>query len=163
VRAAWLVLVAVLAVAGCGDEVTGTPAKDDSPRVGPVDLVVPIEMYPVVEDGSAGTTRLPDPEGAQLTLAEPIMTVERLDSAEMKLDPNTGGWILNIDMTDQDAKTFGDWTTAHTGERLAMVIDDEVVVAPEIQGAITGGEVQISGNFTRDEIEKLLDKLTGRG
>ena len=62
-RAAWLVLVAVLvavlALAGCSDEVAGAPAKDDSPVVTSVDLVVPIELRPVVEQGTPTSAEPP--------------------------------------------------------------------------------------------------------
>lgn len=163
-RAAWLVVVAVLALAGCSAKVSGAPAKDDAPRVGPVDLVVPIEVRPVLENGGADKSVLVDPSnGERITLDDPIISIEKLDSAEIKNDPNAGGWVLLISMIDKDARTFGDWTTDHTGERLALVIDGEVVVAPTIQSAITGGDVQIAGNYTRDDIERLLDKITGRG
>ena len=93
-RAVWLMLVAVLALAGCSEETTGAPAKDDSPAVGAVSLVVPIEMRPVVEQGTAsgGSStsaapdgdELPGPDGELLTLAEPMMVVEELDGAEVK-------------------------------------------------------------------------------
>jgi preprotein translocase subunit SecD len=166
VRVAWLVLVAVLALAGCtsrtagAPETTSTQAKNDLPVVGATDLVVPIVLHPVVEDGSSTGTVLPDPSGEQLTLAEPVMTIERLDRAEvMFLD---GAWSLSIDLTDQDSAAFTSWTADHVGERLAMVVDDEVVIAPTIQSAITGDVVQISGDYTRDDVEDLLDKITGR-
>jgi preprotein translocase subunit SecD len=155
VRAVWLVLVLVLA--GCSTEVTGRPAKDDSPVVGPVSLVVPIEVRPVTADG---TVTLPDKTGEQLKLAEPIMTIERLERAEIKYSDNT--WVLLIQLTDDDTATFADWTTNHTGEQLALVVDGEVIIAPEIQEAITGGDVQIAGTYTQDEISDLLDKITGR-
>lgn len=163
-RAAWLMLVAVLALAGCSEETTGAPAKDDSPAVGAVSLVVPIEMRPVVEQGTSTIPdgdELPDPSGELLTLAEPMMVVEELDGAEVKAS-ETGGWVLNLDLTEKDAKTFGDWTADHVNERLAMVIDGEIVIAPEIQSAITGGQVQITGDYTQSEIRDLLDKITGR-
>lgn len=158
---AWL-LVLMLLLAGCTAEVTGAPAKDDAPSVGPVSLVVPIEMRPVIGPSSTepSGTELPDPSGARLTLADPIMVVERLDGAE--IENTTGSWALNLDLTDDDAATFADWTAGHVGEQLAMVVDGKIVVAPEIQAAITGGNVQISGNYTRDEIDDLLDEITGR-
>jgi preprotein translocase subunit SecD len=169
VRVAWLVLVAVLALAGCTSETAGEPTQVGLPAVGPVDLVVPIEMRPVVgqsastsatPSASPSQTQLPDPTGELLTLSPPVMTIERLDRAAIVFD--NSAWALTIDLTDKDAATFASWTADHIGERLAMVIDDEVVVAPEIQGAITGGSMQISGDYTRDDIEKLLDKITGR-
>lgn len=167
-RAAWLLVVAVLVLAGCTSRTEGEPAKDDSPVVGPVSLVVPIEMRPVLEQtGPSGspappTTVLPDPSGEQLTLAEPIMVVERLDRAEVTREDVSTTWTLVLDLTDEDSATFAAWTADHVNERLAMVIDDEVVIAPTIQAAITGGSVQISGNYTETEIRDLLDKITGR-
>jgi len=171
VRAVWLMLVAVLALAGCSEETTGAPAKDDSPVVGAVSLVVPIEMRPVVEQGTApgGSStsaapdgdELPGPDGELLTLAEPMMVVEELDGAEAKAN-ETAQWMLILDLTEEDTKTFGDWTADHVNERLAMVIDGEVVIAPTIQSAITGGEVQITGQYTQPQIRDLLDKITGR-
>jgi len=155
-RALWLVLV--LVVAGCSADVAGAPAKDDSPKVGAVSLVVPIELRPVTEDGA---TVLKDPTtGESLKLADPMMTIEELDGAE--ISNATGAWALTLDLNSADTKTFADWTSEHTNERLAIVIDDEVVIAPTIQQAITAGEVQITGDYTRDDVEELLDKVTGR-
>ncbi|HYQ62685.1 SecDF P1 head subdomain-containing protein [Actinophytocola sp.] len=157
---AWLsaLLSASLVLAGCGTEVAGAPEKDTSPTVGAVSLVVPIELRPVADDG---TKVLTDPTtGESLTLADPIMTVERLDGADISSD--NGTWALVLHLNAKDTRTFADWTTAHTGERLAIVIDGKVVVAPTVQAAITGGDVQVSGNYTRDDVEALLNEITGR-
>ncbi len=159
-RSALLVLVAVLSVAGCSSAVAGTPRPASSPASG-VDLAVPVELRPVLAPGAGGLT-LADPSGEQLALGAPLLTIERLDRAQAKPDPNTGQWVLELDLTSADAATFGDWTATHAGDRLAVVVDGEVVVAPQVQGAITGGEVQVSGTYTRDEIEDLLARITGR-
>jgi preprotein translocase subunit SecD len=159
VRLALVVLV--LFLAGCSAEVTGAPAKDDSPKVGHTSLVVPIELRPVLETGAGKV--LKDPAtGESLTLADPMMTIEELDGAEIIFDKTNGTWALTLNLNDADTKKFGDWTTEHTNERLAVVIDDAVVIAPTIQSPITGGEVQITGNYTQDEVKALLDKVTGR-
>ena len=159
-RAAWLVLLAVLVIGGCSAEVNGAPAKDDSPTVGNVALAVPIEMRPVVESGG---TIVKDPQtGETLHVDDPMMTIEHLDGAEIGQD-QSGGWMLTIHLNDKNAATFADWTAGHTGERLAVLIDDEVVLAPTIQSAIDGGDIQISGKFTKKDVEELLDKITGRG
>ena len=161
-RAAWLVLLAVLALGGCSAEVTGAPAKDDSPTVSAVALAVPIEMRPVIDSG--GTTVKDPHTGETLHVDDPMMTVERLDGAEIGIDKSgSGGWLLTIHLNDKDSKTFEDWTRDHTGERLAVLIDDEVIIAPTIEQAIAGGDIQISGNFTRKDVEALLNKITGRG
>lgn len=158
-RAALLVLVLVLA--GCSAEVTGAPNKDDSPTVGAVALVVPIEMRPAVESGG---TEVKDPQtGESLTVGEPMMTIEELDGAEVTFDKANSTWALTIHLNDKDSKTFEDWTRDHTGEQLAVLIDGEVVIAPTIQSAIEGGDIQITGDFTQKDVDALLDKITGRG
>ncbi|MFI7678981.1 SecDF P1 head subdomain-containing protein [Actinophytocola sp. NPDC049390] len=160
------VLLATMVLAGCVSREGGTPDGDGTtattPAAGPVDLAVPIELRPVLETESADPTVivLPTEDGERLTLAEPMLTIRRLDSAEVRFENNT--WALILDLDDADGQTFGDWTAAHTGERLAMVADDEVIMAPQIQSAITGGEIQITGDYTQDEVQDLLDRITGR-
>lgn len=152
-------------LAGCVSREGGAPdgggTTSASPASGPVDLAVPIELRPVLETTSTDptVTVLPTEEGEQLTLAEPMLTIRRLDGAEVRFENNT--WVLNLDLDDADGKAFADWTTAHTGERLAMVADDKVLTAPQIQSPITGGELQIAGDFTQDEVRDLLDRITG--
>ena len=165
------VLLAVLlpasVLAGCvsreGGASDGGGTTSASPASGPVDLAVPIELRPVLETPSTDPTviMLPTENGEQLTLAEPVLTIRELDGAEVTFEQNAGTWVLNLDLDDVDGEAFGDWTTAHTGERLAMVADDEVLTAPQIQSPITGGELQIAGDFTRDEARDLLDRITG--
>jgi preprotein translocase subunit SecD len=170
-----LTAVAALALAGCTNEVTGEPGHADE-VVTATELAVPIELCPVQETPTLppstepppppsprpSPTVLPDPSGEQLALDEPIMTVRRLDTATVRYDQVSTAWVLELDLNDEDTATFADWTAAHTGERLAVVVDGEVVVAPQIQSAITGGIVQLSGNYTQDEARELLDRITGR-
>ena len=153
-------LLAALLLAGCTSRTGGTPENTAEP----VDLAVPIELRPVLETESTdpAVIVLPTDEGERLTLAEPILTIRRLDHAEVELEKSAGTWVLTIDLDDADGKTFGDWTADHIGERLAMVADEEVLMAPQIQDAIPGGEIQISAQYTRSEAEALLDKITGR-
>jgi preprotein translocase subunit SecD len=163
-RALVVCVLAASLLAGCTSRVGGAPEGGERDTSGPVDLAVPIELRPVLAAGAAdpGAIVLPGEDGEQLTLAEPFLTIRRLDEAVAEVDPNTGGWIMNLDLDEADGKAFGDWTAAHIGERLAMVADDEVLTAPQIQSAIPGGEVQIAGSYTRDEAEDLLAKITGR-
>ena len=53
------------------------------------------------------------------------------------------------------AAFFGELTSANVGKRMAMVLIDqgksEVVTAPVIRAAITGGRVEISGSMTTAE------------
>ncbi len=52
-------------------------------------------------------------------------------------------------------RKFGEVTRDHIGEQLAIVLDNEVISAPVIQSAITGGNGIITGNFTTESAEEL--------
>jgi preprotein translocase subunit SecD len=159
-RAFVVCVLAALLLAGCMSRTGGPP----EPPAEPVDLALPIELRPVLETGSAdpAVLVLPTDDGERLTLAEPVFTIRRLDKAEIKLEKDLGYWVLNLDLDDADGKAFGDWTADHVGERLALVADEEVLMAPQIQAAIPGGVIQISSRYTQDEAQALLDRITGK-
>lgn len=52
-------------------------------------------------------------------------------------------------------RKFGEVTRDHIGDQLAIVLDNEVISAPVIQSAITGGSGVITGNFTAEEANNL--------
>jgi preprotein translocase subunit SecD len=52
-------------------------------------------------------------------------------------------------------RRFGDVTRQNIGKRFAIVLDKKVISAPVIQGAITGGSGQITGNFTEQSANDL--------
>lgn len=175
-------LVVVLALAGCTTERVGAPSRPETSASGPVDLSEPLELARVVETGASappglspspgsppatGTaspsgSQLPGPDGETLTLEAPFLTIDRLEGASVQFQEYDGHWAVQLELTDDDAWTFGEWTRAHLGERAAVVADGEVIFAPEIQSAIEGGDIQITGQYEQDEANDLLARITGR-
>ena len=66
---------------------------------------------------------------------------------------------IDIHFHPEDAERFAQVTAAHSGERLAVVIDGEVAVAPQISDPITEGFARIGKQATRVEAKALADKL----
>lgn len=62
---------------------------------------------------------------------------------------------VNFRLNTEGAKKFGDFTSAHIEEPFAIVLDGEVLSAPNIQSYIPGGQAIISGNFTTEEATNL--------
>ncbi|HEY9217992.1 MAG TPA: protein translocase subunit SecD [Phenylobacterium sp.] len=56
----------------------------------------------------------------------------------------------------QGARRFGDATRQNVGKLFAIVLDDKVVSAPRIETPILGGQGQITGNFTTQEVNDLV-------
>ena len=69
------------------------------------------------------------------------------------------GWQIQFDMTDEGADTFADVTTRLEGRQLAIVVDQEVISAPTVQNAITGGVGVITGSFTEARAKDLATQL----
>ncbi len=64
-------------------------------------------------------------------------------------------FVLKSDATD----LFGEYTTTHTKQYLAIVLDKQIVSAPIIDSPITSGQGVISGNFTQDAAQTLAIQL----
>lgn len=77
-------------------------------------------------------------------------------------DPSTGEVTVSLSMNNEGAKAWADMTKAayDGGNReVAILLDDEVVSAPRVINPITGGNTQITGNFTIEEAKDLASIL----
>jgi SecD/SecF fusion protein len=83
-------------------------------------------------------------------------------NASEQPDPSSGQITVSLSMNNDGAKTWADMTRkAYEGGRreIAILLDDEVVRAPSVNGAIEGGSSQITGNFSLDEAKDLSSIL----
>lgn len=78
-----------------------------------------------------------------------------------QLDQRMGRPIVNLTFTDAGTRTWADWTAANIGKQVAMVLKSRVLTAPMVQSAITGGQTQITGNFTLPEAKQLARDIAG--
>ncbi|MBP7310356.1 MAG: protein translocase subunit SecD, partial [Candidatus Cloacimonetes bacterium] len=62
---------------------------------------------------------------------------------------------ISIEMKRDGARKFEKVTSDNVGKRLAIVLDDVVYSAPNIQERIAGGRAQITGKFTSQEANDL--------
>jgi len=84
-----------------------------------------------------------------------LVTGEMLTDAQGAFDQQTGHPVVTFRFNGVGAKRFGDATSQNIGKRFAIVLDNKVISAPTIQGAITGGSGQITGNFTTESANQL--------
>lgn len=71
------------------------------------------------------------------------MTGERVKSAYPFF--NERGWGVSLNFDGGGGRQFAELTRAHVGEQLAVMLDNKVVSAPNLNEAITGGSAQITG------------------
>jgi len=71
---------------------------------------------------------------------------------------DASGWAILCSFDSEGSKLFGELTGAHVNERLAVVVDGEVITAPNIKTAIFG-HCEISGSFTEQSARALASAL----
>lgn len=79
-----------------------------------------------------------------------------LKDVEMVSDNYSGSPALNVTMTKKGALKWELMTGRNLNKALAICIDRKVVICPIVNSVITGGNLQISGNFTVQEAEDLV-------
>ncbi len=86
-------------------------------------------------------------DGETLVISrKPVVGGENLIDAQPSFQE--GDPVVSFKFNGLGGKKFGEATKNNIGERLAIVLDNEVISAPVIQSAILGGSGVISGNFT---------------
>ena len=68
---------------------------------------------------------------------------------------NGGQAVVALEFNDEGGKKFANLTARNIGRQIAIVLDGDVLTAPVVQEAITGGRAQISGSRTVEEAEHL--------
>jgi len=87
------------------------------------------------------------------------VTGEMLTSARSENDPETGADVVAFRFNSVGARRFGSITSRSVGKRFAIVLDRQIISAPEIQTAITGGSGVITGSFNAETAHLLAVQL----
>ena len=107
----------------------------------------------------SGTIALPDLDnpGTDLPVRREIVVGgERLTNASVTFQGHGGaGPAVAFSFDSVGARQFGEFTQGNVGERLAIVLDDEIISAPRVQTAILGGNGVITGQFSVPEATDL--------
>lgn len=84
-----------------------------------------------------------------------LLTGTDLKDAQAATNSNNGQNVVNLEFSDEGAKKFADATTKNVGRTLSILLDGQVLTAPNVREPITGGRAEISGNKTLEEAQNL--------
>ena len=90
------------------------------------------------------------------------LTGDDLVDAFASTNQTTGEWTVNIQFNNRGSEIFGELTRRIVNDqtkRIAVFLDDELLIAPVSRAWIRDGRSQITGNFTRDEARTLSIQL----
>ena len=77
-----------------------------------------------------------------------ILSGDNLINAKPSFDNKNNETIVSFTLDRVGSKKFAKATTNNVGRRLAIILDNKIISAPQVREPILGGNGQISGNFT---------------
>lgn len=83
------------------------------------------------------------------------LTGKNLTRSEVTFDNRTGKPEVSLEFDTDGAKMFSDITGRSVGKTVAIFLDDQLLSAPRVNEAISGGKAVINGSFTLDEAKRL--------
>jgi protein-export membrane protein SecD len=78
-----------------------------------------------------------------------------LSDARAGQNPQTGQWVVNFTFDSVGTRRFAEVTRQNVNRPFAVVLDNKVITAPNINEPITGGSGQISGSFNAQSANEL--------
>lgn len=89
-----------------------------------------------------------DPPQAYLIETRVIVSGENLVDAQATFDQRTSEPVVSFRFDNRGAALFGQATQSNVGRLFAIILDNQVISAPQIREPILGGTGQISGSFS---------------
>ena len=90
------------------------------------------------------------------------ITQDCLKNVSAGVHPLNNSPILNFSFNNGCTALLAEVTENNIGQKLAIIINDEMVTAPRITAPIIGGFGYVEGNFTQGELNRLSRLLTAR-
>lgn len=88
----------------------------------------------------------------------PTITIDDISSAKRTKDifgkPN-----ISLKLTANGAKKFEKLTQENIGFFVAIVMDKKIISAPRINSVIPNGYIEISGDFTKSEVDEIIKHI----
>ena len=105
--------------------------------------------------GSSVLYSMDDPPVPYLIESRVIVSGENLVDAQATFDQRTSEPVVSFRFDAKGAQRFGQATQQNVGKLFAIILDNQVISAPQIREPILGGTGQISGNFTAESANDL--------
>jgi preprotein translocase subunit SecD len=158
--------------AASGGRASGTPSSGQVALAVPVELRLVLGTSPCTQTPSTTTTSaiattpsapatMHDVDGVDCyQVSAPLMELQQLNTIGVASQPPASQWVITMTMTSPDAQTFAALTTQHDQQQLAFVVRGTVLSTQTVAQPITNGIVQLQGNFTQDDANRLVHQIT---
>ncbi len=125
-------------------------------------------------DAPASQTVACGPSGMKYVLGQAVILGTDVTSESAAIDTTTNGWVVNLTLNGKATKAFGNLTATQASkyypsvnsnaddsvlDQTAIVLDGNVVEAPQTTQAIPAGNVQITNIGGQTQANQLVDEL----
>ena len=117
-----------------------------------VDAIEDDEIVQLIKSGIEGMNL--KEEGVKYTA---FMNGKNVNNVTVDRPEGSSDYAVNLSLDSEGTKEFATVTSelVSTNGQIAILLDGRVECAPAVQSAITGGQVQITGNYTAQEANDL--------
>ena len=109
----------------------------------------------LAELGEPGTLQFADSTGAVLLTGDDVKNA----TAGMTNDKGKNEYIIQLTFNESGAQKFADATAANVGKPIFIIYNDNVISAPTVQEAISGGQASITGLTDYEEATRIASTI----
>jgi preprotein translocase subunit SecD len=108
--------------------------------------------------GSTGSSTLLSAQSSTQYIPTDL-TGQYITGAQLTFEQTTNAPQVSISFNSQGATLFQQITAANVGKPLAIFLDGQLIEAPTVEQAISGGQAVISGGFTVATAQQLVQRF----
>jgi preprotein translocase subunit SecD len=94
----------------------------------------------------------------ELLLGPVLLDGSAVAEASYRHDAEQNAWVINLSFTSAGRKLWAEFTGAHDGDYVAIVVDGQVISSPKINGRIDG-DTEINASFTEQTARDLAASI----
>lgn len=114
---------------------------------------------PGVEDAQTAVDEIGSTAHLTFCDSEGNVLVDGKNVKDAQPASQNGQYLVSLEFDSEGTKAFAEATKANVGKPLVIMMDDGVISAPTVNQEITGGQAQITGTFTLEEVTSLANKI----
>jgi hypothetical protein len=143
-----------------GRRVAETPVGSVATKSSAEVKLVSFAIHLLAGGPGRGVVEAASREGGEPVHILPERHVSNADVESAWVEQADSGCQVSIRLTDEGAEKLARLTQDHIGDRLALVIDGEVVMTPTIRSKIGQGLVALTGDFSDSRCQEIARGLS---
>ncbi len=128
---------------------------------------------PGAEDAEAAIEAVGRTAQLQFVLSDGTVVVDGSHVKDAQIGTDGAAYKIDLEFDSEGALLFEEATRkafnhepsttieGMTSQQIAIVLDDEIIVAPKVQGVINGGKCEITGGYSKDEASMTAALIRG--